>query len=337
MKMKKVFLHTILAAVMLSSLGAWAQTKDNIPLPTSSSNSLTVEKTGINKNLFSQRAELVKKYGVNNAISMGWYTGGVSKYEVRELWSNYILLGNYLSEKLNKLVVLETDKSDREIAIDAYKSMDIVYTSALMGGELEKAGWRPIVGRSEDLVAVVLVREGTVVNKPEDLKKITILGAKGTTVLSFAKYSLIKDGVFKPDELKAGSNNNFKVSDLKQTELLEFLKSKQIEGIIVRETVAKALIKDNPNKFKIVYTAVKAPGHIVFVSKNINLENEKIIQNAFISLTPEIPYYKNILSGLDGYQQNDLKPFKIVNSETLKDAKEVFKIEESKPFVKVTK
>lgn len=329
--MKKVFLYTALTAVIIFSTGAWAQEK--------SKDKMQSPQTAVTKNLFAQRADLVKKHGVENAVSMGWYTGGISSFgTTRELWSNYILLGNYLSEKLNKLVVLETDRSDREIAVDAYKAMDIVYTSAIMGGELEKAGWRPVVGRSEDLVGVVLVGVGTVVNKPEDLKKIKIIGASGTTVLSFTKYSLIKDGVYKADELKSEvKNEKFKTLDLKQSELLEFLKNKQTEGIVVRETVAKSLMKDNPNKFKIAYTAIRAPGHIVYVSKNINLEAEKIIQDAFIALTPEVPLYKNILSGLDGYQQNDLKPFKLVSVETLKDAKEVFKIEGIKTFVKTAK
>lgn len=328
--MKKNYLSALLTALMLSSPVSWAQekmSKDNT--------SVANYKLDATKTVVAQRAELIKTYGLTNALSMGWYTGGVATAELRDVWNNYITMSNYLSEKLNRLVVLETDKNDLEIAVDAYKSMDIVYTSALMGGELIKAGWRPIVGRSEDLAGVIIANINTVVEKPEDLKKLKIVGSFGATTFSFTRFSLIKDGVYKSEELKDDKvDDNFSSSNLKQNDLLEFLKNKKVDGVIVRDTVAAKLMKDNPNAYKIIYTAIKAPGHIVYVNKSVTKEEALIVKKAFLDLTTQVPAYKTILSGLDGYKPVDLTPFREVNEDTIKNAYEVYKLEGGKSFAK---
>lgn len=304
--MKKVLLKLVLTTCAMASFAAVAQT-----VPKSDS----VVKTEMNRSYVDQRNELIKRYGVNNAISMGWYTGGVDTLEIRDIWNNYTVLSNYLSERLGRLVVLETDKSDREVAKDALNSMDIVYTSAVMGAELMKSGWKPVVGRSEDIQGVIITQANAKIDSPADLKNFKIYGVKGATVTYFTANSMIKNGVYKQQEIMQSADNpKFKIVNIKQNQLLDLLKTKDIDGAIVRETIANNLMKANPGKFKIAFKADVAPGHILFVSPNVKEDTITQLRESFLALTPEVPAYKKILSGLDGYQEADKTPFKVVTA-----------------------
>lgn len=313
--MKKVLFKLVLTACAMASLAAIAKTESKAD---------TVVKTEINKGVLGtteHRADLIKKYGVNNAISMGWYTAGVDTSEVREGWNNYTVLSNYLTEKLGRLVVIETDKSDREISKDALNSMEIVYTSAVMGTELMKAGWKPVVGRSESLQGVILVQENSKIDSPADLKKLEIYGVKGATVTYFVSNSIVKNNIYKVQEISESAKNpKFKIIDTKQNQLIELLKNKDIDGAIIRETLAKNLIKANPGKYKIAFKADLAPGHMLFVSPSVKEDTINKLRDAFLSLTPDNAQYKKILSGLDAYQELDKTPFKIVTAADLSPA-----------------
>lgn len=326
--MKKILMNLMLTVSALACIQANAQTKPVVPQAT------TAE---ANKSYFEVRTDLVKKYGTSNSLSMGWYTGGVDTLEIRDLWNNYTLLSNYLSEKLGRLVVLETDKSDREIASDALTSMDIVYTSGVMGSELMKAGWRPVVGRTEDIQGVILVLNDTVIKEPKDLAKYKIYGVKGATVTYFVSSGLVKNNVYKVADVSSGGTNpKFKIVNTKQNQLVDLLKSKEVDGVIVRETLANKLIKDNPGKYKIGFKADTAPGHIIFVSPNITEVSANIIRDSFLTLTPDNPAYKKILSGLDGYQDTDKVPFKTVGSSFLPLVDGVIVNSGEKPLVKAS-
>jgi len=296
--MKKGLLRLVAVACAMVSLSAFAQVKSDAP---------------VNRSYVEHRNEIIKKYGVNSALSMGWYTGGVDALEIRDLWNNYTVLSNYLSERLGRVVVLETDKNDREVSADALKSMDIVYTSAIMGAELMKAGWKPVVGRTEDLQSVVLVNNSAKSDTPADLKNLKIYGVQGATVTYFALNSLIKSGAYKPEEASVSlASSKIKIVNTKQNQLLELLKSKEADGVILRETIANNLMKANPGKYKIAFKADAAPGHIIFVSPSVKEDVIAQLKESFLALTPDNPSYKKILSGLDGYQETDKIPFKVV-------------------------
>jgi ABC-type phosphate/phosphonate transport system substrate-binding protein len=323
-KMKKVLFKLVLTACAMASLAAVAQTA-----PKSDS----VVKTEINKSYVDQRSDLIKKFGVTNTISMGWYTGGVDLLEIRDLWNNYTVLSNYLSERLGRLVVLETDKSDREVSKDALNSMDIVYTSAVMGVELMKAGWKPVVGRTEEIQGVILTQANAKVDSPADLKKLKIYGVKGATVTYFTASSIIKNNVYKAEEItQAADNPRFKIVNTKQNQLIDLLKSKDIDGAIIRETLANNLMKANPGKYKIAFKADAAPGHIIFVSPNVREDMVNQIRDSFLALTPDNPSYKKILSGLDGYQETDKTPFKVVTAANVAVANGVLASTGEKPL-----
>ena len=114
----------------------------------------------VSTNIFADRAELIRKLGTSQSFSMGWYTGAISgANDIRDMNDNYLGLSNYLSAKLNNLVVLELIKSDRTVAEEALKgNFDILYTSSLMGSQLIAQGWKPLVERSESFMPVEIGR-----------------------------------------------------------------------------------------------------------------------------------------------------------------------------------
>lgn len=180
-----------------------------------------------------------------------------------------------------------------------------------MASQLVKDGWTPIVGRSENIKAVLVAKKDFKYASPKDLQGKKIIAASGATVTYYAQYSLIENKV-----LKSKEDSLFSSQKLNQGQLLDFLKNGQADLIVVRDTIAAKIIKDNPS-YKIVYNAKEAPGHMLLVSPAFAPEKATMLKQIFLSLTPENEQHKNILSGLDGFQANDLKPFKEVSKESL--------------------
>lgn len=226
------------------------------------------------------------------------------------------------------MVVLETEKSDREIVKDAIsENLDIVYTNALMGSQLLKQGWRPIIGRSQQINPVILGLRDSGINKPEDLKNKKIMGSLGATVSLYTQYSLIKDNILDPNKL-----DNFIIKKVSQQQLLDILKTKQVDGIVVRDFLAKKLVDENPQIYKVLYTSQSSPGHMVFVSPKIDENKKALLKTSLLQLTPEDPYFKYILSGIDSYNEKDIHPFKEVSEKDVQQSLEVFKVLGEKPI-----
>lgn len=279
-------------------------------------------------NIFQERDRLIAQYGLKNSVTMGWYAGAVDTFEVRALINRFLPLSNYLSRQLGVLVILEADRSDREIAKDAdIGNLDIVYTSGLMASQLVKKGWVPIVGRSDGLRPVVVGLTTTKADTSADLKGKKISGAVGATVTAHTQYSLLVDGV-----IKDINDPNFEIIQTGQQQLIELVKTKKSDGIIVRDIVGERLVKQNPQQFKILYRGKPAPGHVLLVSPNFPLAQRDLLRDLFINLRPTDAQNKKILSGLDGYQESDLQPFKVVGLEDLKISEEVFTGLKEKPL-----
>ena len=328
--MKKIqMLLGIMSLLIVSPV--MAQKKPVVPTtPTVNTTSVLAEKSS-----FETRVDLLKTNSLSQLVSMGWYTGQIDQLEILDLWNNYTSLSNYLTEKLGRLVVLETDKSDKQITLDAYNGMDLVYTSAIMGSQLVKAGWKPVVGRSEDIQSVVLMKKDVNIKNPKDLKNYNIVAAKGATVSYAAIYSFLDDNIYTAkDILDENTSANFKIESIKQNQLVDLLKNNMVDGIVIRETLANRLMKDSPDKYKIVYKPKVMPGHVVYASPAVSADGIELLRNSFLALNPENPTYNKILSGLDGYQQNDKKPFKVINEKDLTGMDSVFLKIGEKPLFK---
>lgn len=280
---------------------------------------LTFSAQAQDKNKFQERSELIRQYGVTQNVTMGWYIGLVDTFEMRELLNRYLPLSNYLSNRLGRLVVLETGKTDKGVADKGMKgSLNIVYTSALMGSQLVKAGWIPIVGRSEDIRSVIVTPADVSIKEIQDFKGKQIWASEGGTVSQQVKYELINAGIIKDAEDK-----NFVQKRMDQGQLLDVLKNKQAPAVVTREINAEKFIKSNPS-FKIAYKSGPIPGHMVLVSPNFDKSKIEPLRNAFLDLNADNADHKSILTSLDGYNEKEKKPFKSVAADNLKLANELY-------------
>ncbi len=300
MKMfKKMNLAVLLSSILLSS-SAFAASAD-VP------------------NKYKDRDALIKQYSNESTYSVGWYTGVVDFFEFRDILDRFLPMSNYLSKKIGRLVVTITDKYDVALVNDGLAGdMDIIYTSTIMGAALVEKGWRPVVGRTEDIVGVILTRIDVKMDSPEDMVGKKIIAPFGATVTYNVKYAL--------ETKKLLSKLQYAEKNVNQKQLQEIIKDKRFDGIVIRNTLAKRLMKEQPGKYKIGFAADPGNGHVLFVSKGVSEGEVGVIKNALLALTPDIPEYKEVLSGLDGYQEKDKQPFKVITFKDLERAASIKKV-----------
>lgn len=282
-------------------------------------------------NVFAERADLIKKFGTAQLVSVGWYTGVVSNKanDIREINENFLGLSNYLSIHTNNLVILEAIKSDRTVVEEGLKgNFDILYTSAVMGSQLIEKGWKPLVERSEEITPVLLaLKSNNKINSEKDIPNVKVLGSKGIS-FTFMSYSLSNAKLL--DINNMNKNENFLDKKISQESLIFLLNNKQADAIIVRSVVAEKLMKGNDN-YKVVYKGQVSPGSIVFLSPKLDEIKEQEFRQAFLSLNGVNKNHTS-LKGIDGHEENK-QVFKNVVSEDITLAKEVFSKTKQVPLV----
>jgi ABC-type phosphate/phosphonate transport system substrate-binding protein len=289
----------------------------------------------VSTNIFADRAELIRKLGTSQSFSMGWYTGAISNNanDIRDMNDNYLGLSNYLSVKLNNLVVLELIKSDRTVAEEGLKgNFDILYTSSLIGSQLVAQGWKPIVERSESFTPVVIaLKSNNAINSEKDFSKTKIVGSSGTTTI-FTEYSLSESNLL--DINNINQNQNFIVKKISQESLVGLLNNQQADGIIVRGMLAEKLLNES-DKYKIVYKAKTSPGHMILLNPKVDSAREEQIRNVFLSING---LDKNSvgLRSIDGHKSG-VEVFKTVSADDMKTSSDVFKKTKQMPLNKNTK
>lgn len=289
----------------------------------------------VSTNIFADRAELIRKLGTSQSFSMGWYTGAISNNanDIRDMNDNYLGLSNYLSVKLNNLVVLELIKSDRTVAEEGLKgNFDILYTSSLIGSQLVAQGWKPIVERSESFTPVVIaLKSNNAINSEKDFSKTKIVGSSGTTTI-FTEYSLSESNLL--DINNINQNQNFIVKKISQESLVGLLNNQQADGIIVRGMLAEKLLNES-DKYKIVYKAKTSPGHMILLNPKVDSAREEQIRNVFLSING-LDKNSVVLRAIDGHKSG-VEVFKTVSADDIKTSSDVFKKTKQMPLIKNTK
>lgn len=285
----------------------------------------------VSTNIFADRAELIRKLGTSQSFSMGWYTGAISNNanDIRDMNDNYLGLSNYLSVKLNNLVVLELIKSDRTVAEEGLKgNFDILYTSSLIGSQLVAQGWKPIVERSESFTPVVIaLKSNNAINSEKDFSKTKIVGSSGTTTI-FTEYSLSESNLL--DINNINQNQNFVVKKISQESLVGLLNNQQADGIIVRGMLAEKLLNES-DKYKIVYKAKTSPGHMILLNPKVDSAREEQIRNVFLSING-LDKNSVVLRAIDGHKSG-VEVFKTVSADDIKLSSDVFKKTKQMPLV----
>lgn len=274
-------------------------------------------------NIFAERAELIKRFGTSQSVSIGWYTGSLSNNanDIREINENFLGLSNYLSVKLGNLIVLEAIKSDRILGEEALKgNFDVLYTSSLVGSQLINQGWKPVVERTENLTPVVLaLKSNNKINSQKDFSNSKIIGSNGITFTMIA-YSLSNEKLLDLNNL--AKNTNFVSRKINQEVLVNVLNNKQVDGIIVRSILAEKLVAES-DKYKIVYKGNSIPGHMIVLSPKVDQQKEEQIRNAFLSLNA-LDKNSVILKAIEGHKEG-AEVFKNVSKEDINLSNDIFK------------
>lgn len=284
-----------------------------------------------NSNIFAERADLIRRVGTSNPISVGWYTGAIANNanDIREINENFLGLSNYLGSKMNSLVILEAIKSDRLAGEEGLKgNFDILYTSSLVGSQLVAKGWKPILERNDNFFPVVIaLKSNSKVNSEKDFANSRIVGSSGTT-FSFASYSLLKSNILNENQLN--NNPNFFSRKTSQENLVSILNNRQVDGIIVRNIVADKLLKE-PDQYKVVYKGQASPGHIIFINPKIDSNKEEQIKNAFLSIN-YLDKKAAALKAIDGHTPGNVV-FKNVSREGIELSNDVFQKTKQLPLL----
>lgn len=279
------------------------------------------------RNMFAERTDLVQRYSMNNALPISWYVGAVDVSEFKDLVDRFLSFSNYLTTKLDRLVVLDTLTTDQQAGAEALKGKyEIVYTSSIIASQLADMGWQPILARSEDINLVVLaLSSNKAINNKNDFKNTVITTTSGSSIARTVGYSLIKEGFIDNAPLK--ENRNFKPRPVGQEQLVDILKNKQTDGIIVRDVVAKRLMNLNPQQYKIVYSASPVLGHVVLTSPNFDANKVETLKAALKGLD-NLPNNDPILRAMDGLKTDTATVFKEIKPAELKAARELARMHE---------
>lgn len=253
-----------------------------------------------NDNAYKERQEILRRFpDTNNALVVGWFVGAADAFEFRDVLARYIPLANFLTNRTGELTAVMTDKLAESIADEALAdNIDIVYTNVMEGARLVAKGWKPLVGRTEDLIGAVIMR--TDIANPDSFEGKKIVGVDGGITTQYVKYSLSKSGVL--------PKVKFVEQNTSQNELIQVLRSKQVDGIIVRSGSADSFVKANPG-YKVALKSLAAPGHLILVSPRASQSTVDVILKSMLELTPDVPGFKAILQGMDGFNAKDKKPF----------------------------
>lgn len=277
------------------------------------------------KNVFVERTDFVQKYTVAQPITISWYIGGVEVSEFKDLIDRYLSFSNYLTTKLDHLVVIDTTPNDLKAGNEAIKgNYDLVYTTALISGQLAEAGWKPIVARTENTnLVVVALASNKLINSEKDFKNTLIITTNGSSLARTIGYSLIQNKFIENAPLK--ENKNFKPRPVGQEQLVDVLKNKQTDGILIRDTLAKKIMDASPGQYKIVYKAPSVLGGVLLASPNFDNAKLEVVRRAFKGLD-NLDRTDPVLKAIDGLGVNNI--FKDVPLDELKSANELSHVTE---------
>lgn len=293
----------------------------------------TVTSFAQSSNIFAERADLIRRLGTSQSYSMGWYTGALSNNDndIREINENFLGLSNYLSIRLNNLIVLEAIKSDRTVGEEGLKgNFDLLYTSSLIGSQLIEKGWKPIVERTESVTPVVLaLKSNKRLNSEKDFSKSKIIGSNGITY-TMLSYTLTNNKVADVNVLN--KNGNIISKKISQENLVNVLNNQQADGIVVRSFLAEKLLAES-DKYKIVYKGQSVPGHMIVLNPKVDSVREEQIRSVFLSLN-SLDKKSVVLKAIDGHNPK-LEIFKSVSQEGINLSSEVFKKTKQIPLINV--
>lgn len=258
------------------------------------------------QNHFLERDNIVKKYGNNQTLNISWYTE--KRLDFKELLNNYLPISNSLSNIFSSNVVIIPDKDSATVAQMAINTNSFAtYVNILDAQELIDKKWQPLLTTTYASPVVLLGKsQNNITNNNLKSKKILSNISHLSTIM---KYSLKKQNLFNIE--------NYKEEYVSDYELLNFLEDKNIDLVVVEESFAKNLIKNNPNTYNIYYNSTIFLNNIIllnplYINNNSNINN---IANGFLSINSLSNNDKQNIFGKQGtiFKQFDNKELVLAN------------------------
>lgn len=229
-----------------------------------------------------QREKLVLKYKNTKPLLISFYNTRNSVLEINLTANKYIPLANYLSDKMDRLVVFDVDTDSSKVTQDVLNASDLVFTSPLQFNNLADYGWKPLVVRNNNVNPVFIVRKNDSINGLSGLKDKKITSQKSTIVSKYAVYQLIKSGVY--EDIKSSQKYFNETANPDLQSVLKNLEDKKIDAIVLTEKDAKKLVAGS-EKFQLIKSGFSGPDLVVYYnSKNSDGSRYKPV---FLSMTED--------------------------------------------------
>jgi hypothetical protein len=280
-------------------------------------------------NLYGKREELIKRFQNTKPLVVAVYNQADNMgSDMAKTLEKALPLSNLMSSGLNRLVVLDVDKTIYNLNNDVLKNSDVLYAPVLLSGELSKFGWKAVAFRNKLVSPVVIVQNSSSVKDIKDLKEKNIVSVPGL-VQDYMLYNLIKSGVYGSKESTLGKYNKTEETSKK---LLENLDNKIIDAIVMNEKEAKILIGDG-KKYRLVNSTVSSHDTAIFTGPNLSEAEISQVKNFFINLSSEDPKVKSALVAIG--ENIDEKPQYVdVQEKELTLSAEVFRLTKLKEIFK---
>lgn len=253
------------------------------------------------------REDLIKVYGKHSGLIIGIFPGTVGVVNNTLYLNRYLPFSNYLTLNTSQLVSFSPEISTKILKEKvSKKKFDLLYVNAEVGVEALKAGYEPLVQRSEKIVSVIMTKNNFETKNLQDLSSKKIGGIPQAMVSTLARATFKKENVNIKIE-SAGATG--------QKDLILGLDNNLLDGVVLREEVALDLIKKNPNVYKVAFTLQSAPGFILFARKDITPQVKEQLVKSMLDLKVNNKSSLEVLKGLD----TKVSTFEKVTKEEIED------------------
>jgi ABC-type phosphate/phosphonate transport system substrate-binding protein len=289
----------LLSILMVTSLNAFAQETDFI----------------------SKRHELVKKNQNTKPLVVAFYNSNNKNLDVNLMWNKLAPYSNYLSEKLDNLVVIDVDNSYYNLNKDILANTDILYSTPLIYNQLKDLGWNPIVKLNQQTKPVIIVLNESSIKSLAGLKGKRIMTEGGSTMSAYLKVELFDKKILSRTE----STEKYVEANSSTDALLNYLNSGEADAIALNDNTARRLIAENKNKYRAISTDSYTPGSVVYVSPRMSTEQVEKIKTLFLNMKLNDETVRFVLNTAGEIVASQINQFVEVNDLELMKSSQIFK------------
>lgn len=219
------------------------------------------------ENYSLQRERLVQKYKNTKPLVISFYNSKNSMLEINFTTNKYLPLANYLSEKLDRLVIFDVDVDHKNLNNEVLSNSEVVISSPLVLDTMLKNGWKPILVRNSPVSPSYIVRKADGINSISGLKNKKLISQKDSLASSYGLYALLTPEIYQ--DLTDAKKYYTEESNVEQQSSLKLLEDKKIDGIVLKDKDAKKLVAGS-DKYFILKSGFTGPDSIIYVNPKVS-------------------------------------------------------------------